>query len=52
MKSENERLIIEGNTVYEIDLECLKRKETESREKRKTEKNGQSFNQNRFCDNK
>lgn len=27
MESKKEKLVIEGNALYEIDLECLKRKE-------------------------
>ncbi len=27
MKQENERLIIDENTIYELDLECVRRKQ-------------------------
>lgn len=40
---EKHRLIIEGNAFYEIDLECLKKKEEEKKEypeERKTKRTG------------
>ncbi|HIY03283.1 MAG TPA: hypothetical protein IAA26_15815 [Candidatus Blautia faecipullorum] len=30
MDSENEKLILDGNAFYEIDLSCLRKKERES----------------------
>ena len=27
MKRENERLIIDGNAIYELDLECVRKKQ-------------------------
>ncbi len=35
------RLVEENNTIYEIDLECLKRKEQIKREKKEYEKRSQ-----------
>lgn len=34
VKQEKERLIIEENTIYELDMDCVRRKQAE-REKRK-----------------
>ena len=31
MKRENERLIIDGNAIYELDLECVRKKEQEKK---------------------
>ncbi|MGI6010910.1 MAG: hypothetical protein ACOX8H_05350 [Ruminococcus sp.] len=33
MKDKNHRLMIEGNAIYEIDLECVRKKEKEEAEK-------------------
>lgn len=41
MKSETERLIIDGNTIYELDLECLKRKAKPCGMGQKSEKSAQ-----------
>lgn len=41
MKSETERLIIDGNTIYELDLECLKRKAKPGNVGQKSEKSAQ-----------
>lgn len=35
MEKEETKLIEEGNTIYEIDLECLKRKERIKKEEQK-----------------
>lgn len=40
MKEQRERLISEGNAFYEIDLECIKRKEEEERRNREGKKDG------------
>ncbi|MGI6006278.1 MAG: hypothetical protein ACOX8E_02155 [Ruminococcus sp.] len=39
MQNQNHKLMIEGNALYEIDLDCLKRKEQESAFKNKTGRN-------------
>lgn len=41
MKAENERLIIDGNTIYELDLECVRRKERAGRGKQGPDQTGQ-----------
>ena len=44
MRRENEKLIIDGNAIYELDLECVRRKnqqkdkENEENQRRKNEK--------------
>ena len=43
MEKEKTKLIEEDNTIYEIDLECLKRKERIRKEEQKKE----SFKKNR-----
>lgn len=35
MEEKKEKLVIDGNAVYEIDLECLKRKKQKEAEKRR-----------------
>ena len=32
MRRENEKLIIDGNTVYELDLECVRKKQGKQEE--------------------
>lgn len=32
---EREKLVIDGNALYEIDLECVRRKEQEAQEREK-----------------
>ena len=44
MRRENEKLIIDGNAIYELDLECVRRKnqqkdkENEENKRKKNEK--------------
>lgn len=44
MRRENEKLIIDGNAIYELDLECVRRKnqqkdkENEENQRKKNEK--------------
>ena len=44
MRRENEKLIIDGNAIYELDLECVRRKnqqkdkENEENQRKKKEK--------------
>ena len=46
MKKEQTKLVEEDNTIYEIDLDCMRRKEIEREKARKRQKE----NQNRdFC---
>lgn len=33
-----ERLVIDGNAIYELDLECLRKKEAERKEKESNQK--------------
>lgn len=40
MEEKKEKLIIEGNAVYEIDLECLKQKERAAKEQQERQKEG------------
>lgn len=35
MEEKKEKLVIDGNAVYEIDLECLKRKKQKEEERRR-----------------
>ena len=39
--SKNERLVIDGNSFYEIDLQCMQKKQTQKIPKR-NEKQGQN----------
>lgn len=39
MEEKNHRLMIDGNAIYEIDLECVRRKEKEE-----TDRSGQKRN--------
>lgn len=42
MEKDKKKLVIDGNAVYEIDLECLRQKEEKEKEKRKKQqKKGQ-----------
>ena len=45
MKESKEKLILDGNAFYEIDLQCLKKKEVED-EKRKKKENIQKRQRN------
>ncbi len=46
MEKEQTKLVEEDNTIYEIDLDCMRRKEIEREKARKRQKE----NQNRdFC---
>ena len=46
MEKERTKLVEDGNTIYEIDLDCMRRKEIEREKARKRQKE----NQNRdFC---
>ena len=40
--NENQNLIVDRNTIYEIDPECLKRKRKQQEEREKTEKDSNS----------
>lgn len=40
MEEKKEKFIIEGNAVYEVDLECLKKKEKAAEERKKKQKSG------------
>ena len=33
MRRENEKLIIDGNAIYELDLECVRKKQKEQERK-------------------
>ena len=33
MRRENEKLIIDGNAIYELDLECVRKKQREQERK-------------------
>ena len=33
MRRENEKLVIDGNAIYELDLECVRKKQKEQRRK-------------------
>lgn len=37
------KLIIDGNEVYEIDEECMKKKEAEKKKRTTSEKGGQRY---------
>lgn len=37
MKQKKEKLIIDGNALYEIDLECLEKKRRKQQDKKKNE---------------
>lgn len=37
------KLVIDGNEVYEIDEECMKKKETEKKNRTVQEKGGQRY---------
>lgn len=41
MKQEQTRLIIDGNAFYEIDLECMRKKERKQREQKNKQRKGQ-----------
>lgn len=44
MRRENEKLIIDGNAIYELDLECVRRKNQQKdkeNEENQRKKNGQ-----------
>lgn len=36
MEEKKQKLVIDGNAFYELDLECVRRKELERRSKQKT----------------
>lgn len=40
--NENQNLIVDGNTIYEIDPECLKRKRKQQEEREETAKDSNS----------
>ena len=40
--NENQNLIVDGNTIYEIDPECLKRKRKQQEEREETAKDNNS----------
>ena len=40
--NENQNLIVDGNTIYEIDPECLKRKRKQQEEQEKKAKDNNS----------
>lgn len=37
--NENENLIVDGNTIYEIDPECLRKKRIQQEEKKEKKNN-------------
>ena len=39
MENPKTKLVEEGNTIYEIDLECIKKKENREKRSEKCEKN-------------
>ncbi len=45
MKKEKQRIILDGNAFYEIDLECLKAKRNNKEENEKKEKEKQQEKQ-------
>lgn len=40
--NENQNLIVDGNTIYEIDPECLKKKRKQQEERKETAKDSDS----------
>mgnify|MGYP000759603647 CR=1 FL=1 len=41
MKQEKTRLVVDGNAFYEIDLECMRKKEKKQREQQDKHRKGQ-----------
>ena len=39
MRRENEKLVIDKNTIYELDLECVRNKQKEQEKKNQNKRN-------------